>query len=270
MFENKSPGAQTKIIDFGLSKKFSGAPKFMGERVGTIYTMSPQVLQGIYNSKADLWSIGVITYMLLCTSKPFYDRNRRRMIEMIEKGIYKRDGLAWDNLSLEAKDFVQRLLVVDPNRRMNAAQALQHPWLVNRAQLPNEKPSSEVLASIDDALTSYVHTSALKKLALMIIAHRSTAPSIEALRSVFEEYDTSRDGVISFAELRAVLARCDFPDEEIHKVFASIVRQFRICVCLYDGSSACPLGLTLLTLFVLRRTRTRTGRSTTPSFWPPP
>jgi Ca2+-binding EF-hand superfamily protein len=110
---------------------------------------------------------------------------------------------------------------------MDAAQALQHPWLIHREQLPDEKPSSEVLASIDDALTSYVNTSALKKLALMVIAHRSTAPAIEELRRVFEEFDTSRDGVISFAELRAALIRCDFSEEDIQKVFSSVVRHFR-------------------------------------------
>jgi serine/threonine protein kinase len=224
MFENKGPGAQPKIIDFGLSKKFSGAPKYMGERVGTIYTMSPEVLAGIYNSKVDLWSIGVITYMLLCTSKPFYDRNRRKMVERITKGEYKRDGPAWESLSPEARDFVQKLLVVDPKHRLDAAQALKHPWLVSREQLPNEKPAPDVLASIDGALTSYVHTSALKKLGLMVIAHKSTAPAIEALRAVFEEFDTSRDGVLSFDELKAAFVRCNFCDEEIQKVFTSLVR----------------------------------------------
>jgi calcium-dependent protein kinase len=224
MFENKEKGAQTKIIDFGLSKKFSGAPKYMGDRVGTIYTMSPQVIQGIYDSKVDLWSIGVISYMLLCTAKPFHNKSRSKMIDLILAGEYKREGAAWDGLSDNARDFVQKLLVVDAKHRMDAEQALKHPWLVEREQLPDERPSPEVLANIDNAITSYMHTSALKKLALMVIAHRSTAPVVAELRSVFEQFDTSRDGIISFEELKAALLQCNFSDEEIQKLFASLVR----------------------------------------------
>lgn len=65
MFESSSEDAQIKVIDFGLSKKFLGAPKIMTEKCGTIYTMSPQVLQGVYSFKADLWAVGVMTFMLL-------------------------------------------------------------------------------------------------------------------------------------------------------------------------------------------------------------
>jgi calcium-dependent protein kinase len=245
MFENKEKGAQAKIIDFGLSKKFSGAPKYMGDRVGTIYTMSPQVIQGIYDSKVDLWSVGVISYMLLCTAKPFYNKSRSKMIELILAGEYRREGVAWDGLSDNARDFVQKLLVVDAKHRMDAAQALKHPWLVEQEQLPDEKPSPEVLASIDNAITSYMHTSALKKLALMVIAHRSTAPAIAELRTVFEQFDSSRDGVISFEELKAAFLQCNFSDEEIQQLFASLVRfSERWCYLASYFSLSCSHSLT--------------------------
>jgi serine/threonine protein kinase len=76
MFESDKPDAQINLIDFGLSKKYGPNEKYMREGVGTIYTMAPQVLQGVYTSKADLWSVGVITFMLLSSEKPFYSRNR--------------------------------------------------------------------------------------------------------------------------------------------------------------------------------------------------
>jgi calcium-dependent protein kinase len=192
--------------------------------VGTIYTMSPQVIQGIYDSKVDLWSIGVISYMLLCTAKPFHNKSRSKMIDLILAGEYKREGAAWDGLSDNARDFVQKLLVVDAKHRMDAEQALKHPWLVEREQLPDERPSPEVLANIDNAITSYMHTSALKKLALMVIAHRSTAPAVAELRRVFEQFDTSRDGIISFEELKAAFLQCNLSDDEIQQLFASLVR----------------------------------------------
>ena len=69
MFENDSPNAEIKVIDFGLSKKYRAQNEIMTHRVGTIYTMAPEVINGKYTSKADLWSVGVITYMLLSGEK---------------------------------------------------------------------------------------------------------------------------------------------------------------------------------------------------------
>jgi serine/threonine protein kinase len=76
MFESNKPDAQINLIDFGLSKKYGPGEYYMHEGVGTIYTMAPQVLQGVYTSKADLWSIGVISFMLLSSEKPFFSRER--------------------------------------------------------------------------------------------------------------------------------------------------------------------------------------------------
>jgi calcium-dependent protein kinase len=138
--------------------------------------MAPQVLQGIYSSKADLWSVGVIAYMLLSASKPFYSRRRRQMIDLIMRGDYNYDDAPiWKELiSTDAMDFIDKLLVVDPKTRWDAAKALKHPWLVNREQLPDEKPSEAILGQVEGSLLNYRHTSAFKKLALNVIAHRSS------------------------------------------------------------------------------------------------
>ena len=76
LFESNSPDAEVKIIDFGLSKRYDPHNKNLCDGVGTIYTMAPQVLEGIYDEKADLWSCGVITYMLLSSSLPFHGKKR--------------------------------------------------------------------------------------------------------------------------------------------------------------------------------------------------
>lgn len=224
-FENHSDDAQIKVIDFGLSKKFlNGKPGYMTERVGTIYTMAPQVLQGIYSSKADLWSVGVIAYMLLSASKPFYSKRRRKMIDLIMRGDYVFDAPIWkDVLSQDSKDFVDTLLVVDPRHRSDAAQALTHPWIVNQSQLSDEKPSEALLGQVEDSLLNYRQTSALKKLALNVIAHRSTSSEILELRRVFGEFDKSNDGIISFAEFKAALEKMNYPDETLQEIFSSIV-----------------------------------------------
>jgi calcium-dependent protein kinase len=147
--------------------------------------MAPQVLQGIYSSKADLWSVGVIAYMLLSASKPFYSKRRRKMIDLIMRCDYTYETAVWQEaISADAKDFIDQLLVVDPKARWDAAQALEHPFIVNREQLPDEKPSDALLGQIEDSLLHYRQTSALKKLALNVIAHRSSTKGTIPLRFV--------------------------------------------------------------------------------------
>lgn len=224
MFENSSPSAQIKVIDYGLSKQFlSGKPKYMTERVGTIYTMSPQVLQGIYSSQADLWSTGVIAYMLLSSTKPFFSRRRRKMIDLIMRADYKMDGPAWKKITDCGKDFVSKLLVLDPRDRMNALTALQHEFIVKREQLPDERPSPDILATIDGCLVNYTQTSELKKIALNIIAHRSTMREISELRKAFDSMDTCNNGIITFEEFKQALKKSNYSDETLAEIFSSIV-----------------------------------------------
>jgi calcium-dependent protein kinase len=240
MFESNSESSAIKVIDFGLSKHFAHDDiqnRFMNERVGTIYTMAPQVLQGIYSSQADMWAIGVLAFMLLGNKKPFYDRNRSKMIDLIMRADYTFDSKIWDGVAPSAKDFVNQLLVVDPSVRMDAPTALQHEWIVNRDELDNERPSQDILDSIDHNLIKYKNTSALKKIALNVIAHRSTADEIEQLRKAFEYFDAKRDGVITFGEFREALAGMNnYSDESLRELFSSIVsfnfyvsEQFALC-----------------------------------------
>lgn len=222
MFESTAPGATIKIIDFGLSKKFIGKTGTMTERVGTIYTMSPQVLMGKYSAEADLWSVGVIAFMLCSSVKPFYDKRRSVLIDQIVRCKYNFNSPVWSNVSEDAKDFISKLIVVDPKERYDAVQALGHKWIVNRERLPDEKPSEEVLSKIDGSLLNYRHTSKLKKLALTVIAHRSTTAEMQKLRSIFQEFDKTQDGVLSFDEFRQALERMNYPEETLAEIFESV------------------------------------------------
>jgi len=222
MFESKHDDACIKIIDFGLSKKFIAKPGVMTDRVGTIYTMAPQVLQGMYSAEADMWSIGVIAFMLLSASKPFYHRRRRVVIDQIMRGRFKFTAATWDNVSEDAKDFVSKLLVVNPRDRLDAAAALNHSWLVNREELSHEVPTEAVLAKVYDNLVHYRNTSHLKKLALTLVAHKSNKKDIDQLRNVFEKFDTEKDGKLSYDEFRSALISMNFAEEEVATIFESV------------------------------------------------
>ena len=222
MFESASEDAEVKIIDYGLSKKFIGKTGTMTERVGTIYTMSPQVLMGKYSAEADLWAVGVICFMLCSSVKPFYDKRRSVLIDQIMRCNYNFDSAVWSNVSDDAKDFISKLIVVDPKVRYDAAKALGHNWIVNRERLPDEKPSEEILFKVDGSLLNYRHTSRLKKLALTVIAHRSTTAEMQKLRNIFQEFDKTQDGVLSFDEFRQALEKMNYPEETLADIFESV------------------------------------------------
>mmetsp|Transcript_63581 Transcript_63581/g.75231 ORF Transcript_63581/g.75231 Transcript_63581/m.75231 type:complete len:319 (+) Transcript_63581:76-1032(+) len=130
LFENDSPDADIKVIDFGLSTKFiqKGAVSF-DEHVGTIYSMAPEVFEGLYDSKVDIWAIGVITFMLLSGQFPFFGKNSTIVRNKILKNDYNFNGDRWANVSNSAIGFVSCLLEHNPQQRPTALQVLQHPFL---------------------------------------------------------------------------------------------------------------------------------------------
>lgn len=221
MWESKHKEAEIKLIDFGLSKKYLPG-RYMSEGVGTIYTMAPQVLKGVYTEQADLWSIGVITYMLLSSTKPFYHRKRRYMIDRILRCDYNFHGKQWEHVSQPAKDFVAALLKLNPNERLTAQQALEHEWLTNSFALSDRRPDEAEMENIAGHITSYGQAGEMKKLALMVIAHKSSTDDIMKLRKAFDQYDSSNDGEVTLAEFRSELRKQGYADEEIEKMFASV------------------------------------------------
>jgi calcium-dependent protein kinase len=206
----------------------------------TRYTMAPQVLQGIYSSQADLWSVGVIAYTLLSSTKPFYHKSKRCMVDMIMRGKLYFDETVWKPISDDAKDFVSKLIVVDPKVRLDGPKALLHSWIVNREQVPNELPSEE-LRALAGSLINFKYTSQLKKLALTVIAHRSTAKEILQLRKVFDSFDTVKNGYLSYDEFKEALERLNYGPEQMDVIFSSVVS---LCVCLGYYSSTSKINST--------------------------
>jgi len=118
-----------KIADFGLSKIFSGEEELMTS-CGTPGYVAPEVLLcESYDKAVDMWGIGIITYVLLAGYPPFYADDDTAMFERIMNCDYDFDDECWDDVTEIAKDFIRKLLVKDPDQRLNAEEAIQHPWL---------------------------------------------------------------------------------------------------------------------------------------------
>jgi len=117
------------LSDFGLSK-IVGDATMMETACGTPYYVAPEVLNASgYDKEVDLWSVGVITYLLLCGFPPFYGESLPEVFEQIMKAEFDFPDQYWADVSKEAKHFISSLLVVDPHKRANATTALKHPWI---------------------------------------------------------------------------------------------------------------------------------------------
>jgi len=131
LFETSEEDSPIKIIDFGLSRKHDrSTERPMGTVAGTPYYIAPEVLRRKYDKSCDLWSVGVISYILLCGYPPFYGGSQSEVHAAVKRGRYTFPSAEWSCTSREAMEFVRRLLVKDPRSRMTADQALMHPWIV--------------------------------------------------------------------------------------------------------------------------------------------
>ncbi|KAJ8029482.1 Calcium/calmodulin-dependent protein kinase type IV [Holothuria leucospilota] len=130
LYANMDEDAPLKLADFGLSKICSQDVN-MKTVCGTPGYCAPEVLYGkTYGPEVDMWSIGVITYILLCGFEPFYDeRGDSYVYRKILKADYEFISPWWDPVSLSARDFINKLLIADPRKRLTAKQALSHPWV---------------------------------------------------------------------------------------------------------------------------------------------
>mmetsp|Transcript_68674 Transcript_68674/g.217208 ORF Transcript_68674/g.217208 Transcript_68674/m.217208 type:complete len:398 (+) Transcript_68674:259-1452(+) len=129
-----------KVADFGLAKKAAEAQ--LATVCGTPQYVAPEVIAGIpglaYTEGVDMWSAGVVLYILLSGYPPFYDDSEPALFDKIRRGDYSFDDPVWDTISESAKDLVRSLLVVDPNKRLSASQTLAHKWItgsVNKTSL---------------------------------------------------------------------------------------------------------------------------------------
>jgi len=236
VFVDESPSAPVKLIDFGLATKYlSDEYKTMRERVGTLYSMAPQVIQGVYDKACDLWSVGVISYMLLSGGEPPFDGDtRQEMIDSIMRCKYsfREENSAWKNVSREAKNFIGALLKMDPKERLTARRALRHPWLRKLKQTRDnrtrttydESEQAARLAESCNDIHRYSQESKLKRLAMLLLAHQAPHSELAELRELFGQYDQEEDGRISYKEFKQALASASSRLElrDIHRLFQDL------------------------------------------------
>lgn len=204
LLNNSDPGeAPLKVIDFGLSKQFKEG-EIMTTKACTPYYVAPEVLTGAYTQQCDMWSLGVIIYVLLCGAPPFFGDTDFEVLRKVRKGIYDFDMPAWDYVSADAKDLIGKMLVLDPTKRYTAETALRHRWVEKLA--PNSAHATLSTAAFAN-LKQFRAMNKLKKAALTVIAGQMTDDSITDLKEMFYSLDEDGDGTISVQEMKEGIAR---------------------------------------------------------------
>jgi len=132
LYLNPKPDSPIKITDFGLAK-LKGTADSMTTACGTPGYVAPEVLKNEpYDKAVDMWSLGVILYILLCGFPPFYHESTAQLYKQIKKGEYDFPDPYWTDISAEAKNLVTCLLTVNPKKRYTAEQVLAHPWITGQ------------------------------------------------------------------------------------------------------------------------------------------
>lgn len=134
LFTNKDTDVSSiRLIDFGLSIRHKEGQAPLSSTVGTAYYMPPECLNGSYDRSADLWSVGVILFVMLCGRPPFNGSTDENIFARVKKGKYTMETPHWRDISDDAKDFVKCLLQLDTSKRPTADEALNHDWLVDNS-----------------------------------------------------------------------------------------------------------------------------------------
>eukprot|EP00917_Polyrhabdina_sp_WS-2016_P028829 GHVP01061399.1.p1 GENE.GHVP01061399.1~~GHVP01061399.1.p1 ORF type:complete len:487 (+),score=69.63 GHVP01061399.1:245-1705(+) len=197
VYADGSEDAHLKLIDFGFSRIFNpGIP--MTAMHGTVYYVSPEVMEGSYVEKCDLWSIGVIVYMLLSGSPPFNGSADHEILLAVKRGRFSFNGPRWEGTSNEAKKFICRLLQINPDLRPSAAEALQDPWLTKQK---NEADSHVIDVGVLATLKSFADGNRMKRAALALLAFSSSPELTNDIEKQFLALDTLKTGSITVTEI---------------------------------------------------------------------
>lgn len=202
LFANKKENSPLKAIDFGLSVFFRPGERFT-EIVGSPYYMAPEVLRRNYGPEVDVWSAGVILYILLCGVPPFWAETEQGVALAILRGTIDFKREPWPQISESAKSLVKQMLDSDPKKRLTAQQVLEHPWIQNAKKAPNV-PLGDIVRT---RLKQFAGMNRFKKRVLRVIAEHLTVEEVEIIRDMFMLMDTDRDGRVTYDELRAGLRK---------------------------------------------------------------
>ncbi|KAK4784572.1 hypothetical protein SAY86_018940 [Trapa natans] len=199
---SKDEDSPLKATDFGLSVFFKPGDVF-SDILGSAYYIAPEVLKRRYGPEADIWSIGVMLYILLSGVPPFWAENENGIFNAILAGHIDFTSDPWPKISSGAKDLVKKMLNTDPSQRLTAFQVLNHPWIKEDGEAPDTPLDNAVLGR----LKQFRAMNKFKKVALRVIAGCLSEEELRGLKEMFKGMDTDNSGTITLEELKQGLSQ---------------------------------------------------------------
>ncbi len=217
---------ELKLIDFGCSKMFTQYTRTFEDTIGTLVYCSPEVLKNSYNQKCDIWSCGVIMYILLCGKYPFYGSSEEEITRKILLGNYNFEDKHFDNVSESAKDLIRKCLIHDKNKRITVKQALKHEFFAGELNINNifgdEIDTRNILINLKN------NSKKISKFYQLVLAFLSynfaDKEELKKLRNIFYKIDLNLDGKISKEELYLAYTEAGIKinKKELEKIINSI------------------------------------------------
>ncbi|KAK1400512.1 Calmodulin-domain kinase CDPK protein [Heracleum sosnowskyi] len=197
LFASEDENAPLKAIDFGLSIFFKPGESFR-EIVGSPYYMAPEVLRRKYGPEVDVWSAGVILYILLCGVPPFWAETEEGIALSIIKGRLDFSREPWPKVSEDAKELVKHMLDPNPSSRMTVEEVLGHRWIQNAHKVPDIPLGEHVRTRIQQ----FSLMNKFKKKVLGVVAASLSDEEIHGIREMFNTWDTDKNGNLTPEELK--------------------------------------------------------------------
>jgi calcium-dependent protein kinase len=223
--EKESGYLNIKVIDFGTAKIFD-KNKSEKKVIGSAYYIAPEVLLSKYNEKCDIWSCGVILYILL-SGKPPFGGEDDEILEKIKKGKYDLKGDPWQRVSSEAKDLIKHMLDMNMLSRISAQKALGHKWFKKfkmRERFSNI--GAEKLKQSVENIKRYKSENKLQQAALAFLVHNSLhLPEVKDIVRIFKNIDANGDGRITKDEMTIALGKIynvADTEDEVKEIFANV------------------------------------------------
>ncbi|XP_016487584.2 calcium-dependent protein kinase 17-like isoform X2 [Nicotiana tabacum] len=231
---SKDEDAPLKATDFGLSVFYKQGDVFK-DIVGSAYYIAPEVLKRRYGPEVDIWSIGVMLYILLCGVPPFWAESENGIFNAILRGHVDFSSDPWPSISSGAKDLVRKMLNSDPSQRLTALQVLNHPWIKEDGEAPDTPLDNAVL----NKLKNFRAMNKFKKVALRADAdgngtidyeefitatmHMNRMDREEHLYKAFQYFDKDKSGYITMEELEQALREFGMNDaKDIKEIISEV------------------------------------------------
>ncbi|OMJ90441.1 hypothetical protein SteCoe_7137 [Stentor coeruleus] len=214
MFLSKEQDSCLKLVEFGSCKHFEKNVRVL-ERIGNPYFMSPEVIVGNFDSKCDVWSLGIMMYVLLSGSPPFVGSTENEIMQSVLTTELQFEGKKWRKISEEAKNLIRSMLNRNPKERPTAKQILNNTWIKQRAD--DNVADNIIISSTLSNLNQFDTQSKLQRATLaFIVSQVMSSDDMGNLRNVFKEIDTNGDGLLSKREIRKALENTTgFSDNDI-------------------------------------------------------